>query len=421
MPSPKQPQSGRQRDWYPYYAGFTERFVAEVLTAHVGDNATVVDPWNGSGTTTATCAKRGFSSFGVDTNPVLTVIARARLTPRSVTDSLLPLGREILDAADRDLAGPVEDDLLEAWMHRKAARRLRTVQRSIHSILSDAPVGLLGAEGVELADRLPVLACFYYSALFAATRDLLSRFRASNPTWVRLPENSKHRISPSSTTMSAHFLRRVSFLSDRLCWGEDAAPDQPGADIRTGSATDLPIASATYDACVTSPPYATRIDYVKNTLPELAVLGATATEVEDLRRTSTGSPVISGVAKDTSALRSHHACSVLRHIEGHPSKGSSRYYLPWMSNYFRGLQRGLLELDRVVILGGPICLVVQDSYYKEHHVDLQRIVVETMDSLDRQVVHRRDYEAVHHRARMNPRARRYVPNRRGCESLLVFR
>ena len=85
MTSPKQPQPERQRDWYPYYAGFTEEFVSEILREYVAKDAAVLDPWNGSGTTTSACANRGLSSAGVDISPALTVIARARLvpTPRS--------------------------------------------------------------------------------------------------------------------------------------------------------------------------------------------------------------------------------------------------------------------------------------------------------------------------------------------------
>ena len=43
--------------------------------------------------------------------------------------------------------------------------------------------------------------------------------------------------------------------------------------INQASSLQLPVASGSIDAAISSPPYCTRIDYVKATLPELAVIG----------------------------------------------------------------------------------------------------------------------------------------------------
>ena len=53
LSSPKQPQPERQKDWYPYYAGYTTAFAAGVFEAYLSGAESVLDPWNGSGTTTA--------------------------------------------------------------------------------------------------------------------------------------------------------------------------------------------------------------------------------------------------------------------------------------------------------------------------------------------------------------------------------
>lgn len=420
MTSPKQPQPERQRDWYPYYAGFTEEFVSEILREYVAKDAAVLDPWNGSGTTTSACANRGLSSAGVDISPALTVIARARLVPRPVAESLPPLGEAIMEAAQRHTVDIAEEDMLEVWFHRNAVRRLRAIQSAIHSVISNVPNPPQSLNIVTAADRLPLLACFYYCALFSTTRDLLSRFRATNPTWLKDPQTSRHRISPSWKTMCEHFVRRTEFLAQRLTIERHESVATP-VSVRTASAAELPFASETFAACVTSPPYATRIDYVKSVLPELAVLGATRADVKRLRQISMGSPVVKGVVADNAKLNSRYGRSILKKIGAHPSKGSRRYYLPWMSNYLKSLQRGLQEVARVVADDGAVCVVVQDSHYKEFHIDLQRVVVETMTSAGRSLASRSDYEARHHRARMNPRARRHLASRKNVESLLVFR
>lgn len=418
-PSPKQPPSEHRRDWYPYYAGFTEEFVRELLRSHVDEMGAVIDPWNGSGTTTAVCARQRLESAGTDVNPALVVIGRARLAPESVSDSLLPLGAQIVGEARRLRPYVEPDDPLTAWIRPSSVERFRALQAAIHLVLAELP-DPMGFSIGTLAEELPILACFYYGALFAVARDLLSRFRATNPTWVRTPKSPRHRIGPGWDAITSGFLGRVHYLSGRLSL-RSAPGSGTKTEIRMASATDLPFGSGSFEAAVTSPPYATRIDYVKGVLPELAVLGAKPDDIRDLRKCSTGSPVVKGVPRLDGELHSTYGRSRLLSIAAHPSKGSRTYYYPWMSNYLYGLQSGLSETARVVAPGGAICIVAQDSYYKELHIDLQRIIVDIMAATKRELETRRDYEARNHRARMNPRARRYVKDRRSHESLLVFR
>lgn len=64
--SPK--RDGRaQTTWerfFPYYAGFPETFANDVLTTlNLKTGATVLDPWNGSGTTTYAAVHRGYNAL----------------------------------------------------------------------------------------------------------------------------------------------------------------------------------------------------------------------------------------------------------------------------------------------------------------------------------------------------------------------
>ena len=419
--SPKQPSSRSRRDWYPYYAGFTEAFAESVLAEHLHDASLVLDPWSGSGTTTAACAKRGVTSKGVDLNPALTVIARARLTPLSTRDSLLPLGTRILETARGLGSGPNTGDLLERWMRADAVGRVRSIQDAIHVLLTNRD-RRTGHENISTeADSLPLLASFFYSALFATVRDLLRRFRTTNPMWLKSADSHLHRIATAWGTLSEVFLERIRYLGDRLSLDRELNASD-GAPFQTASATCLPFATGLYSAVLTSPPYATRIDYVRGTLPELAVLGADDAFLSALRRETTGSPVVAdGGGNQAEPLASEYGLSILEQIGIHPSKGSRGYYFPWMHGYLVSLQAGLSETCRTVDLGGTICIVVQDNYYKELRIDLQRIVTEILGSLGRALVDRRDYPATNLRSRMNPRAKRHVLKRHNTESLLVFK
>ena len=421
MVSPKQPTSLSDRDWYPYYAGFTEDFAESVLRRHLTDARLVLDPWSGSGTTTAVCARLGVNSIGIDINPALTVIARARLTPRSGSSSRARTGRELLQLA-RHLAVEVDTgDPLRRWMRTDAVARVRAIQSAIHQLISRDLTPRQLPNVASQVDRLPKLVCFFYSALFATVRDLLSRFRASNPMWLKSPSTYRHKIATSWKRLAHTYADRIQYLEERLSL-DHASCCSIHARLETGSATSLSFSSASFDGILTSPPYATRIDYVVGFLPELAVLGTDHDCLRTLRMRSTGTPVVgkSRSPGGTESVASEHGAEVLKQIRDHPSKGSRPYYMPWMLGYLNGLQAGLFEAVRTVIPDGPICIVVQDSYYKAVHIDLQRIVVEMLNTLGKHLRKRYDYPVTHLRSRMNPRARRYLKTRGNRESLLVF-
>ena len=70
----------RKQYLYNYYAGFSDHFVKDVLSAYSLDQTSVVlDPWNGSGTTTKIAYQNGFQAIGFDVNPVMVIVAKANL------------------------------------------------------------------------------------------------------------------------------------------------------------------------------------------------------------------------------------------------------------------------------------------------------------------------------------------------------
>ena len=415
----KQPQPETKRDWYPYYAGYPNSFVASAIETHFSSAKTLLDPWNGSGTTTAVAALRGLASTGIDINPVATIVARARLTPTTIKDSLVPLAEEICIAAGRSAPPNRTAEPLAAWLRHPAVRMFRSLQHAIHAVLtSDGSLehGLINEHGPG-ADSLGVLPAFYYTALFATARDILRPFRASNPTWLKYPSSHRHRISPTSERIADAFLDRVRYLADRLTVPDSGA--SATTSIRTGSALDLD-GEDKFDCCLTSPPYATRIDYVRSSLAELAVLGLNKTEIDNLRQAMTGTPVVKGVETERVELSSDEAIQLARAVHSHESHGSSSYYGPWIDNYLTDLQHSLRKIDCSVRQKGSIGLVVQDSHYKDVRIDLQRIVIEMMNALGRPLRARTDYRVTHSIAKRSPAARSWRADQAYSESLLVF-
>ena len=120
-------------------------------------------------------------------------------------------------------------------------------------------------------------------------------------------------------------------------------------------------------------------------------------------------------------LVSDYATHSLEFIASHPSKGSRSYYRPWLKQYLRDLQESLFEIGRTVHPSGVICMVVQDSYFKTFHIDLQRIVCETLRSRGRALTCRYDYSASNPRSLYTESGTDCPPkNRNHKETLLVF-
>ena len=417
--TPKQTPTRDDRDWYPYYAAYSQPFVDSVLDAQLADATKILDPWTGSGTTNATCHRRGVCSVGLDINPASIVIAKGRLaTARADADNpAAPV--ELFHLASRTAVEPAPVDPLLHWFLPDAVERIRSLERAAHVALSfqrgDSPC----QPNHAWLTALPADLCFVYCVLFFVVRNMLRPYATTNPMWFKMPTSSRsgHKLGPSWLQLNRRYQHAWEFLSGRLSAPVDRPPN---TELGIGSATDLPFTSDQFDGVLTSPPYATRVDYVKGMLPELAVLGVRQDELSKLRTTTTGTPVVRRTSRITadSSIQSESGRTVLARIRDHSSKGSRNYYHPWMRNYLAELQTSIKELNRVTTKSSTICLVVQNSYYKDVRIDLQDIVEELFLGVGRALAARHDYSAPNPRS--PARSTAGSNGRSTCESLLVF-
>jgi hypothetical protein len=402
-------------NWYRYYAGYSTQFVRDVLThLDLPAGATVLDPWNGSGTTTATASEAGFRAIGYDANPALVIVALARQLDAGVAKSLGPLTRDLLKHA-REEAVEDTSDPLTTWLDVRTAGRLRGFERAIQRTqVDDGKVMSIADVGVE---RLSTLAAFFYVALFEVSRSLVRPFRTSNPTWVKTSASGVDPVSRSWDELDMAFRNAVT----RLTPSRPSVTQDLSHAIEVGNSTNLPAEDATADATVTSPPYCTRIDYVRATLPELAVLGYNAEGLTALRRRMVGTPTMWEQAPSTQASWGERVADLLARIGGHPAKASAGYYLKYFTQYFDAMWRSLSEIFRVSRGTAPTVLVVQDSYYKEIHVDLAAILAEMMAAHGWGSVEQVRFPIPVTKAAIHPGTRAYRTSFSATETVLVAR
>jgi SAM-dependent methyltransferase len=421
-----QDSSGRAA-WYPYYASYSNKFAYTLLeSAHLDEQACVLDPWNGGGTTTVAALSLGLSARGYDLNPVMVVIAKARALSTRIKNSLLPIAKDIATKTmKRESAASVRDDLLydplRLWFRLDSVSHVRQVERHVKNLLIDE-TNRQDLKEIHNVNTLSDLASFFYTVLFRSVRVFLRGFLSSNPTWIKRPKSESDKIEVELQEFVRVFRNEACYMVSTMDEHRlDNAGDKKRIMIAVGSSCSLSDTDNAANFVLSSPPYCTRIDYAVATLPELAVLGYSFdADFYQLRRRLIGTSTVPRLVPQPSSGWGRTCNDFLEAMHSHSSKASSTYYYKNHVQYFDAIYRSLAEIRRVLVQDGRCVLVIQDSYYKDLHNNLPQIIVEMGDSLGLSLSRRFDFKFDRSLARINPRSRRYRKNRETIESVLCF-
>jgi DNA modification methylase len=426
--SPKRrPRSQPSRaDWFRYYADFSAEFVESIIPhLDLDQNATLLDPWLGGGTTAEVATAQGIRFKGYDINPVMLLVSRARTIPTEAVNQIPSVVESITRSYKRRIKNlnklDAGVDQLEQWLQPASARCFRTLERSVEDCLSDA--GQLSRVPLwrRTGQASPMLS-FFYIALFRTLRHFISAFETSNPTWVKVVEDGK-RIQLAPDRILNRFHKELKSLSASLTAEliVRTATTKRSCVISRASSLRLPLASNSIDAAVSSPPYCTRLDYVRATLPELAVIGhPNGRVIRQLRERMIGTPTIDERDEYETDQWGITCSRFLSAVEGHASKASSTYYLKYYHQYFASMFASLKEIDRVLKPSGQCVLVVQDSYYKDKKNNLPRIFIEMAAKFEWTLDKKKPFRVNQTLAGVNPGVKPYRTTYHATEWALVF-
>lgn len=344
--SSKLPSRRSKNEFYRYYAGYPLAFAEWALAKlDLPENALIIDPWNGSGTTAAACARVGVSCHGYDINPVMVHLGRARVASGVDFEEAL----ELIGAVECIVADESSVTLQQVGC---AFRELPVTNEAAHSVA--------------------------ITALFPYARGLLSPSRTKNPSWYKKGA-SFEGLSQQKGVLFASWRLLLEQVSIWRSTQDDAA----GVSIaieRGDSRKSLGRKDA-FDGLLTSPPYLTRLDYVQATLPEFLLLKEfdAVPDMQRLRRSMLGSPLTSERPAQSLERLPFDIRDLLGKIEKHSSKASSSYYHRFFSTYFVDLQASMRNIAKVLKAGARGCMVVQSSNYKEIKVDLAKAIISLGD------------------------------------------
>lgn len=421
--NPKQSRtslSGRDA-WFPYYAGFSTEFARSIIkSADLKEGATILDPWNGAGTTTTIAKEIGKRAIGIDINPAMIVASKARSLCVRQKSSLVPIAKDIIDKAHLIAPGIDNDDPLLIWFMPKSTCCLRRVEASIQKLL-------LGKEtygylfDINEINDLSDIAAFYYTALFRLVRGFIKDFVPSNPTWTKRPDSPAKRVRPSPVIVYEGFLKQVMTMVDALESEQSDCIQSTELKIIMASSEKLPLFDDEIDFVLSSPPYCTRIDYAIATMPELAVLGFDhKVRLDRLRRSMIGTATVPKLSPQIQDDWGKECLSFLQKVYNHKSKASNTYYFKNHVQYFSSIFSSLSEIYRVLKKGGACSLVVQDSYYKDVHNDLPRIFAEMFNNIGMSLNEKIDFTTKTSMASRNSYIKAYRKSCTATESVICF-
>ena len=410
--SPKRSSSERQghHAWHPYYAGFSEAFVEEVLTAlSVRPGQIVFDPMNGSGTTTLVAQQIGLLAVGNELNPAMAIISRAKDAAFAGKSQATDMARKVAELASKRRYEGSPDEHTHSWIPPKAFVDLKRLDAEINALGDPALLPLDERLSAMFSDQVDIPggreSDLLRAALLMTARRTSTAKDSKNPTWLK-PGSSP---SPGHFDVFEEFQRIASNMVSDIAETFDGIPSTRGLIVCEADARNLELPGSSVDAIVTSPPYLTRIDYAIGTAPELVVLGyESEDELRSLRREIMGSTCVSGGPYEMRRCWGSTCLDTVDRVRQHPSKASSGYYLKMHVQYFRDAEAILRECLRVLKPGAPAAIVVQDSWYKDIHVALDTIYAEMAIELGAASATTIHSEAVRtHLGLVNTRARRY--------------
>ena len=340
--------------WLSYYAGYSQSFVSSSFAAlGITDEDVILDPWSGSGTTGLVAQTKGFQAISVEINPVIAYLAAGHFALNSLPIKRIEKVIALLQNIVQRLQESDEDTVTGDFILDCICTHLPSVRNTTRHRIAVQKTLL---PDFSLAISIVLLA-YKRVAGYKLTK---------NPSWSVHDESTLRKDDFCKSLHLQIAVVEASFTEPRA---------RPTAKQIVGDARHLSLESGSINAVITSPPYLTRIDYVKATSAETAWLFGIA-QVRLSRENNMGAPVIRTKTATTRWPAKSLVADVVAEVASHTSYAAQNYYLKTIRQYFDDMFLSLSELHRVLKPGGIALLVVQNSYFKEVEIPLGELYVD---------------------------------------------
>lgn len=380
--------------WLKFHAAYSHSFALNAARAIAAAGDLIVDPFCGSGTTARAAGLLGARCITVDLNPALVALAQATLLSPEAARPVIDMLRD--DQLSVPNGWSPKDGLRGSWFHPATAGSLSAWRDRMLSVPSTAARH------------------FARGLLVRAARRIVRPDVGTNPTWPKPPLRRTKRDVRSILLRAAEEMAADLESSTRFFKSRDLR-------VRVGDARALPLPDASADAALTSPPYLSRLDYIRATMPELLALGwDNDGKIADLRGEIMGGVLVSRRVDTDPSAWGPRTKAILSAVNAHESKASKSYYSILARQYFADLDASLRELLRVLRPGGRGLIVVQTSYYKDVPIPLPALVVELLEGLGQDSRIIQSERISQHYGHLSPYQRNYVAGKTLDEAVILF-
>lgn len=324
----------------------------------------VLDPFCGSGTTLLEAAHIGWNAIGTDLNPLGVLIANAKLTAISTpTADLLRESYALGERISRSQNGAdwrdhlPEPDYLEKWFPERVLQQLRILLRAISGVRSSA-----------LQELFRVI-----------LSDICREVSLQDPGDLRIRRRKDPAADYPAIEMFLKSLelkiKSISRAREHICIDKNIQQQAIIADARNNApllgALLIKNGRKTFDAAITSPPYATAMPYLDTQRLSLALLGLTSSrDLRDCETQLIGNREIRDKERlfyeshlQSNAARLPHRvitfCKDILVLANHEGHGFRRRNVPALVyKYLADMNEMFTSIAKIVRSGGRYALLV---------------------------------------------------------------
>lgn len=330
------------------------RFFIERLTV---PGEVVLDPMMGSGTSLVECQQTGRRCYGFDIDPLAVLLATAKTQKPSIPrlwrayDQTVELARQylgkpsVLQRMFERRFDEADKKFLKFWFPAKSRKHLLALALSVE----------------KTTKQMPDVRAW----LWALISSIIIRKEPSVSLARDLSHSRPHKSNGVKLKSPLQLLEnRFSRALDEI----DQIPVTGGNRLAMARRADcrqhIPLRDNSVDLIVTSPPYATAIDYLRSHKFSLIWMGYTLKELTRIKRRQIGGPEQNADSQEDCSSNLKRKIALIRRHSVRQARSFHKYFID--------LERAIREMHRVLRPGRCLIIVVAPCFSNGYRIDVHR-------------------------------------------------
>lgn len=378
-------------DWYRFVYAYSDQIIVNLVDEFdIKQDDLLIDPFNGTGTTTLAAKKLGIDSIGTDTSPASVLSARAKTNwdvdleefrarrsellstiqpilkqisseDNSTLDSFGQSKSEDIDLSKYDFSEP--EKIPKGWLSEKPLKKMKALRYHVEEMPDD-----------EVTD-------LFRLAMIAILPEDVGNVRFG-------PEATRDRSQEGDKDVYTIYRAKLEDIEEDLRNVQEAAES---GDIEAGETETIRVDArklattlqgesellekhgGEIDYLITSPPYPAEHDYTRNQRLELVWLGVCDdnNDLQEIKKMNIRSHtkniyVDDNEAEQVNIRENERVDSIVSKMEQIIEEediqhGFGQYYPRVIEEYFAGMQRHFEQVYELMSSGGKAAYIVGDS------------------------------------------------------------